>query len=137
MQLNEAELLQVQHALRDYEPAQSAIATLINEDGDLDASLEAVLRSQLGTVTFGHKSFKQVTLEVLREQLCGNEGFRQKLKDYMRDKESAPLLTGLIVYLAGQVVLPFPIDPGLATLAVLYISKVGLEIFCRYTDPQN
>lgn len=137
MQLSETELLQVQQALRDYEPSQPAIATLIDQDGDLDASLEALLRSQMGTATFGQKSLKQVTLEVLREQLCGDEGFRQKLKEYMKNKESTPLLTGLIIYLAGQVVLPFPIDPALATLAVLYISKVSLEIFCRYTQPET
>ena len=135
MQLSETELLQVQQALRDYEPSQSAIATLVDQDGDLDASLELLLRSQQGTATFGQASLKQVTLDVLREQLCGDEGFRQKLKDYMKNKESTPLLTGLIIYLASQVVLPFPIDPALATLAVLYISKLSLEIFCRYTKP--
>ncbi|NJL39886.1 MAG: hypothetical protein HC899_26375 [Leptolyngbyaceae cyanobacterium SM1_4_3] len=137
MQLTETELLQVQQTLRDYAPSQPAIATLIDQEGDLDASLEQLLRSQLGTVTFERQSLKQVTLEVLREQLCGDEGFRQKLKDYMQDKESTPLLTGLIIYLAGQVVLPFPIDPALATLAVLYISKVSLEVFCRYTDSSS
>ncbi|NJO74296.1 MAG: hypothetical protein HC833_11380 [Leptolyngbyaceae cyanobacterium RM1_406_9] len=137
MQLTETELLQVQQTLRDYAPSQPAIATLIDQEGDLDASLEQLLRSQLGTVTFERQSLKQVTLEVLREQLCGDEGFRQKLKEYMQDKESTPLLTGLIIYLAGQVVLPFPIDPALATLAVLYISKVSLEVFCRYTDSSS
>jgi hypothetical protein len=43
----------------------------------------------------------------------------------------------LIVYLATQITLTFPIDPGLATLAVLYIAKVSLEIFCRYTAPEK
>jgi hypothetical protein len=129
----EAKLLQVQQTLQDYEPSQAAIATLIEQDGDLDASLERLLRSQMGTVAFDHKSLKQVTLDVLRDQLCGDEGFRQKLKEYMQNKESTPLLTGLIIYLAGQVVLPFPIDPALATLVVLYISKLSLEVFCRYT----
>ncbi len=135
MQLTEAELLQVQQTLRDYQPSQSAIATLNDHEGDLDASLDALLRSQMGQATFGQKPLKQVTLEVLRDQLCGDEGFRQKLKEYTEKKDSAPLLTGLIIYLASQVVLPFPIDPALATLAVLYLSKVGIEIFCRYTEP--
>lgn len=137
MQLSQTELLQVQQTLRDYDPSQPAIATLVEQNGDLDASLEELLRSRMGTATFGQPSLKEVTLEVLREQLCGDDGFRQKLKDYMQDKESTPLLTGLIIYLAGQVVLPFPIDPALATLAVLYISKVSLEVFCRYTDPSS
>jgi hypothetical protein len=105
--------------------------------GDLDASLEALLRSQMGQVDYGPRSLKQVTLEVLRDQLCGDEGFRQKLKEYTKDTESAPLLTSAIVYLASQMVLPFPIDPALATLIVLYLSKLSLEIFCRYTEPDQ
>ncbi|PSB01488.1 hypothetical protein [Merismopedia glauca] len=137
MQLDPAELSQIQRTLQDYEPSQSAIATLVDFDGDLDASLEELLRSQMGTATFQSKSLKQVTLQVLREQLCGNEGFRQKLGEYMKNKEITPLLTGLIVYLASKVVLPFPIDPALATIVVLYISKVSLEIFCRYTEPET
>jgi hypothetical protein len=135
MQLDSAELSQIQRILQDYEPSQSAIATLADFDGDLDASLEELLRSQMETATFQNKSLKEITLQVLREQLCGNEGFRQKLGEYMKNKESTPLLTGLIIYLASKVVLPFPIDPALATIIVLYISKLGLEIFCRYTEP--
>ncbi len=80
---------------------------------------------------------KQITLDILREQLCGDDGFRKKLTDYTKNTESTPLLTGLIAYLASQIVLPFPINPGLATLIVLYISKFGLEIYCRYTEPEK
>jgi hypothetical protein len=137
MQLDQTELSQLQQTLAEYPPAQDAIATLLEQDGDLDASLEALLQAKMGTVVFGQKPLKQVTLEVFRDQLCGDDGFRQKLKDYTKEKDSAPLLTGLIIYLASQVVLPFPIDPALATLVVLYISKVGLEIFCRYTEPSQ
>lgn len=71
------------------------------------------------------------------QRVRGDAGFRQKLKEYSEKKDSAPLLASLIIYLASQVVLPFPIDPALATLVVLYISKVGLEIFCRYTEPSQ
>lgn len=135
MQLSQSELLQVQQTLRDYEPSQGAIATLLDHNGDLDTSLEAMLRSEMGQATFGEKSLKQVTLDVLREQICGDDGFRKKLADYTKNTESTPLLTGLIVYLASQMVLPFPINPGLATLIVLYIAKFGFEVYCRYTEP--
>jgi hypothetical protein len=131
------ELSQVQQALQDYAPAQTALATLVDHDGNLDASLEALLQAQMGSVLYGDRSLKQVTLEVLRDQLCGDDGFRQRVTEYSKNRDSAPLLTGLIVYLATQVTLPFPIDPGLATLAILYITKVSLEVFCRYTESEQ
>ncbi len=28
-----------------------------------------------------------------------------------------------------------PIAPGIATIIVLYILKIGLDIFCEYTEP--
>jgi hypothetical protein len=135
MQLTPTELSAIQQTLHDYAPAQTAIATLTQANGDLDTSLETYLRSQMGTVTYGDRSLRQVTLEVLRNELCSDEGFRGKITEYSKNKDSAPLLTGLIVYLATQVVLPIPIDPGIATLVVLYITKVGLNIFCEYTKP--
>jgi hypothetical protein len=137
MQLTETELSTLQQTLRDYAPAQDAIATLLDRHGDLDSSLETLLAAKTETATFGDRSLKQITLEVLREQLCGDDGFRQKLKDYLKDKESTPLLTGAIVYVASKVVLPFPIDPALATIIILYVSKIGIEIFCRYTEPEQ
>jgi hypothetical protein len=138
MQLSETELTQLQQTLRDYEPSQDAIASLLDTDGDLDASLEELLQAQTGQpALMGQKSLKDVTLDVLREQLCGDTGFRQKLSEYMKDTQSTPLLTSAIVYLASQIVLPFPVNPALATLIVLYLSKLTLEIYCRYTEPEK
>lgn len=136
MQLSPTELSQVQQTLSHYEPAHSALATLVDHNGDLEASLETHLQSQMGQAMFGERSLRQVTLEVLRNELCGDDGFRGKLTEYTKNKDSAPLLTGLIVYLATQVALPIPIDPGLATLVVLYIAKIGLNVFCEYTKPE-
>ena len=59
------------------------------------------------------------------------------MKAYTEKPEQAGLLTALIVYLVEQVSLPFTISPSLATLVVLYIVKVGLTIFCKYTEPQS
>jgi len=36
-------------------------------------------------------------------------------------------------YLVGLTTLP--INPAIATIIVLYILKLGLNIFCEYTDP--
>ncbi len=137
MQLSETELSAIQHTLRNYEPSEAAIAALLDNAGDLDASLEELLRVQMGQAVMGQQSLKQVTLEVIREQLCGDEGFREKLKEYTKNAESTPLLTSAIVYLASQIALPFPINPALATLIVLYLSKLTLEIYCRYTEPEQ
>ncbi|MBD2521722.1 hypothetical protein [Nostoc sp. FACHB-133] len=46
---------------------------------------------------------------------------------------SAPLLTGLIVSLTTLSGLPF--DPAISNVIVLYLLKVGLRIFCEYTQP--
>lgn len=81
------------------------------------------------------RSLWDVMKLVLRDELCGDEGFRGKLNEYLEKKE-APFLTGVIVYLATQVTLPFPVDPGLATLVVLYLVKVGLKVFCEYTKSE-
>ena len=77
----------------------------------------------------------QSTLKVLREEVCGDEGFRSKILDYNQNPGSASLMTGAIVYLVGLTTLP--IDPAIATIVVLYILKVGLNIFCEYTEPES
>jgi divalent metal cation (Fe/Co/Zn/Cd) transporter len=49
---------------------------------------------------------------------------------------STPLLTGLIVSLVGVAATHgLPLDPAIATIVVLYILKIGLNIFCEYTEP--
>ncbi|MEO0844573.1 MAG: hypothetical protein AAF063_37790, partial [Cyanobacteria bacterium J06643_5] len=74
----------------------------------------------------------QTTLNVLRNELCGDDGFRTQVKEYSKNPASTPLLTGLIVYLVG--ISGLPIDPAIATVVVLYIIKIGLNIFCEYTE---
>jgi hypothetical protein len=43
------------------------------------------------------------------------------------------VLTGLIVYIVELTSLA--ISPAIATIIVLYIIKVGLNVFCEYTQP--
>ncbi|MBE9198754.1 MULTISPECIES: hypothetical protein [unclassified Nodularia (in: cyanobacteria)] len=46
------------------------------------------------------------------------------------------LLSGLIVSLVGLATTNgLPIDRAIATVIVLYILKIGLNIFCDYTEP--
>jgi divalent metal cation (Fe/Co/Zn/Cd) transporter len=74
----------------------------------------------------------------LRRELCGDDGFRGKVKEYTNNPGSAPLLTGLIVSLVGIAgAHGLPIDPAIATIIVLYIVKIGLNTFCEYTEPET
>ncbi|MFB8787816.1 MAG: hypothetical protein U7123_02995 [Potamolinea sp.] len=44
----------------------------------------------------------------------------------------------MVIYLIGLVGTGgFPIDPAIATIVVLYIVKIGLNIFCDYTEPTD
>ena len=81
------------------------------------------------------KSVWETTIKVLRREICGDEGFRAQFKNYTRNPGSAPLLTGLIVSLT--TISGIPIDPAIATVIVLYLLKIGLEIFCEYTNPEE
>ncbi|MEA5470294.1 hypothetical protein [Spirulina sp. 06S082] len=115
---------------------ERAIATLEKHDGDIETSFQDLWQEQvgdLGSPTPGEKSIWEVTLKVLRDEVCGDDGFRSKVLDYNKNPGSASILTGAIVYLVGLTSLP--INPAIATVIVLYIVKVGLNIFCEYTEP--
>jgi hypothetical protein len=84
---------------------------------------------------YGGKSLWKTTLKVLRQEICGDEGFCTQFKNYTRNPGSTPLLTGLIVSLTTLSGLP--IDPAIATVIVLYLLKIGLEIFCEHTKPEE
>ena len=133
-----AEMEQMQASLHDYAPAHNAMETLEQHGGNVTTSLEAVLVETYGApAELGRPSLWEVTRETLRQEICEDDGFLGRVKAYTEQPEQAGLLTALIVYLVEQVSLPFTISPSLATLVVLYIVKVGLTIFCKYTEPQS
>jgi hypothetical protein len=80
----------------------------------------------------GVKKVWQTTLDVLRDELCGNEGFRARLSDYTKSPENAVLLTAAITSLMALAAIP--LDPSIATIIILYIVKIGLNVYCKYTD---
>lgn len=143
VKLSPNEVQQVQQLIEQSDNPQSdsmqgAIANLEKHNGDLEASFEDLWQEEvgdLGTRAPGDKSLWEVTLKVLREEICGDEGFRSKILDYNKNPGSASILTGMIVYLVGLTTLP--INPAIATIIVLYILKVGLNIFCEYTEPSK
>lgn len=134
-QLNSTEINQVQRLLDDYEPAQKALATLVQNNGYLNTTFDELWTEKFGRDNYGNQSLWETTLTVLREELCGNDGFRAQFQEYSRNPASAPLLTGLIISLTTLTGLP--LDPAISTVIVLYILKVGLNIFCEYTKTEN
>ena len=57
--------------------------------------------------------------------------FLPNLKNTLKNPGSGPLLTGLIVSMV--TISGLPIERAIATIIVLYILKIGLNIFCEYT----
>ena len=136
--LSPSEMEQMQARLQDYVPAHHAMETLEQHGGNVTTSLEAMLVETYGApAELGRPSLWEVTRETLRQEICEDDGFLGQVKVYLEKPEQAGLLTALIVYLVEQVSLPFTISPSLATLVVLYIVKVGVTIFCKYTEPQS
>ena len=134
-QLTPAEIQNINQLLQDYAPARNALSALTETNGNLEKSFEDLWSEQHGNQEFGNTKLWQSTLTVFRQELCGKEGFQSQVKEYQKNPTSAPLLTGLIVAVVSSVGLP--IDPAIATVIVLYILKVGINIFCEYIKPEE
>jgi|GEM_PF-284783 len=140
IKLSTSEIQEKRQLLQNYEPAQKALAMLEQNQGKIAASFDALWEEKFGIPTYekGKKSVWKVFLEQLRKELCGDDGFRNKVKDYTNNPGSAPLLTGLIVSLVGIAgAHGLPLDPAIATIVVLYIVKIGLNTYCEYTEPTS
>lgn len=132
--LNFTEIDQMQELLHDYSPAEEAMELLKKHNGRLDTTFEQLWTDANGTEALeAEKSIWQVTLKVMRDELCGHEGFRTILNEYLKNPGNAALLTTLVVTLSQITTLP--INPAIATMIILYILKVGIGIFCEYTEP--
>ncbi|MGF1520147.1 MAG: hypothetical protein ACFCVB_20430, partial [Nodosilinea sp.] len=134
--LSTDELRTAQAMLHGYGPAQPAIASLHQHQGNLEASLEDLVMESAGTAVYGEtvrgdsrKTLRQVLLANLRRELCGDDSFREKVEEYNKNPAQAALLTGLIVYVVELVALPW-MSPAIATVAVLWVLKIGLRTFC-------
>ena len=133
IQLTTTEINEKRQLLQDYSPAQEALAVLKENNGRLDTSFDQLWEKKHGRQDYAPgESLWRVTQRVLRQEVCGDKSFRSKIYDYNKNPGSASVLTGVIVYLVGLTTLP--IDPAIATIIVLYIVKVGLNIFCEYTE---
>jgi hypothetical protein len=133
-QLTTTEIQNISQLLQDYAPAQKTLNLLNETNGDLEKSFEELWIEKQGQQDIVKTKLWQSTVTVFRQELCGKEGFQNQVKEYNKNPTSAPLLTGLIVSVVHLV--GFPIDPAIATVVVLYILKVGINIFCEYINPE-
>ncbi|PAX52639.1 hypothetical protein [Brunnivagina elsteri] len=135
LQLTPNEINTVHELLKDYTPADKAVDAIARHKGNLESSFEELWINKNGeTPTAPKKSLWQTTSDVLREELCGDDGFRARLSEYTKSPENAVLLTAVIGYVLASTGLP--IDPSIATIFVLYILKIGLNIYCEYTEQE-
>ncbi|MEM8505933.1 MAG: hypothetical protein AAF716_22620 [Cyanobacteria bacterium P01_D01_bin.1] len=134
-QLSTAERQTAQFLLQDYAAAQPALTLLDQHNGDIETSLTELIAAEAGTALYGidRDKLQKVFLQNLRKEICGNDSFREKVENYNKSPGKAALLTGLIVYVIDIVTLP--INPAIATIAVLWVLKLGLRTFCDYTEP--
>lgn len=135
-QLTIDEIKAKQQLLQDYEPEQKALAVMEINNGNLEASFDALWQEKFGKSDYGRgKSLLHLTLDEIRAEICGNEGFRGKLNEYTKNPGNASLLNSVI----GSLVLiaaahGLPLDQTIATIVVLYILKIGLNVLCKYTE---
>jgi hypothetical protein len=135
-QFNSTEIDRYRQILQDDDSAQQALATLEKHDGSFSDAFDELLIEVSGQgQDYNLERLRKVTLKQLREEVCGSDSFRTKLQEYSKNPGSTPLLTGLIVSLVGLAAAHgLPLDPAIATIVVLYILKIGLNIFCEYTE---
>jgi hypothetical protein len=135
-QLTTREINDYREILQNDDSAQKALATLEKSDGRFYASFDELLSEASGlTKSYELARLRQAMLKQLREAVGGNDSFGSKFQEYSQNLESKPLLTDLIASLVRLVAdQEFPLDPAIATLVVLYILKIGLNVFCEYTE---
>ncbi|MDJ0717370.1 MAG: hypothetical protein QNJ54_24650 [Prochloraceae cyanobacterium] len=79
IQLTSTELEESKQLLKDYDPAQKALSILEENDGFIEASFEKLWQETNVTQSYDRGKLWEVTKKVLRQEICGNDGFRNKV----------------------------------------------------------
>ena len=95
-QLTNAEIENFARLLQNYDPGKIALTILINNNGQIQQSFEQLWTEKYGKQDFGSKSIWESTLTVLRQELCGDEGIKNQVKEYSKNPTSAPLGSPLL-----------------------------------------
>ena len=115
------------------EATETAFEMILTEDGDIETAFNELFKAKNGTIQYGNKSLWEVTLNVLRKEICNkNDSLKSEIKNLRKNPKETAIITGIIVSIIDKCQLP--LDTGLATMIVLWILKVGIDIFCDYTE---
>lgn len=135
-QLTSNEINHYQQILQGDDSAQKALTTLEKFDGRFYDSFDELLSQVSGqTKSYELARLRQATLKQVREQLCENDHFATTFQEYSHEPGSTALFARLIVCLEGLAATQeFPFAPAIAAMVVFYIVKIGLNIFCEYTE---
>ncbi len=135
-QLTNSEINHYREILKGDDSAQKALTTLEQYDGRFYDSFDELWSQVSGqTKSYELARLRQAMLKQVREQLCENDHFGTTLQEYSDDPGSTALFARLMVSLEELATAQeFPFDPAIATMVVFYIVKIGLNIFCEYTE---
>lgn len=135
-QLTSSEINHYREILQGDDSAQKALTTLEQYDGRFYDSFDELLSQVSGqTKSYDLARLRQAMLKQVREQLCENDHFATTFQEYSHDPGSTALFARLIVSLQGLAATQeFSRTPALAAMVVFYIVKIGLNIFCEYTE---
>ncbi|WP_287128310.1 hypothetical protein [Candidatus Cyanaurora vandensis] len=139
MALAAEEIQRLRVQLAGQPQAIQALQALETYQGNYEASFAALMpKETLAAVSYapGRPSLWEVTLEVMRERICGDGGFSSKVKEYSKNPTQGALLVGVITSLA-EAAQNAGLDMSTAAMTViaLYILSLGLDVFCKYTKP--
>ncbi|AFZ21639.1 hypothetical protein [Allocoleopsis franciscana] len=135
-QLTSHEINHYREILQGDDSAQKALTTLEQYDGRFYDSFDELLSQVSGpTKSYDLARLRQAMLKQVREQLCENEHFGTRFQEYSHDLASTALFAQLIVCLEELAAAQeFPFAPAIAAMVVFYLVKIGLNIFCEYTE---
>lgn len=98
--LSPNEITTAQQLLANYAPAQETLAILTANNGDFADCLDRLSKSPTFNDPSTKKSLWETTINVLRQELCSDEGWRGKVKEYSKAPASAAasIISGSIRY---------------------------------------
>jgi len=113
LQLTPGEIQEFQQLLANDTPAQQALTTLQQHNGNLETTFDALWQEKVGKTDYSQdkKSLLQLTLDEIRAEICGDDGLRGKIKEYTNNPGSASLFNTIIgSVVAVAAVHGIPID---------------------------
>ncbi|MGK7958510.1 MAG: hypothetical protein AB4063_25120 [Crocosphaera sp.] len=100
------------------EAIETAFEMILTEDGDIETAFNELFKEKQGTLQLGNQSLWEVTLTVLRKEICNkNDSLKREIQTLRKNPKETAIITGIIVSIIDKCQLP--LDTGLATMIVL------------------